>query len=831
MNGTASPKNKMHVTIHISKIDKIEMIKSSRVSLFFVLMVIALCATAQKNNQSKIPFDFDWKFALNDQTGAEQPEFKDSKWRLLDVPHDYSIEHPFDSSYKTGAGGGYTYSGIGWYRKHFPTSVDFLNKKVWILFDGVYRNSEVWINGHYLGIRPYGYSSFYYDLTQYLNPVGKENVIAVKVNTTEQPNSRWYTGSGIYRHVWLIAKNKLHIDLWGVFAQTIEANNDKASVDISVELNNESSIDQSCTVITKLIDAAGRKAASTESKIELKARVAQRLEQNLNINKPLLWSIEQPNLYSWHVEVRSGGKLVDQYVFPFGIRTFHFDPNNGFLLNGRHVKLKGVNNHHDNGPLGAVAFDGAQKRRLQILKDMGCNALRMSHNPPSPELLYYADSLGFVVIDEIFDEWMDGKTPGGYASYFEKWYEKDVENWIRRDRNHPCVIAWSIGNEVREQYNKANALKLTKMLMDAVHKHDNTRPITTASNEIVNVNSFGMADLLDIVGYNYQEAFYKTDHEKYPDRVIFGTETVIYPYHPGNCWQLRSYEQWLEGQLKDYVAGEFLWTGFDYIGEAGIGDVGAGCKFWEKWPNWPWRGADCGVIDMCGFCKPAYWYRKTLWNNEPMVHIAVQTDPSARNREYCPFWSWPKVETHWNHNKKGDTLAVHVYTNVPEVELKLNGKSLGVRKWDIKNEPFLFWEVPYEPGKLEAIGKTADGKTVSFGVQTAGEPAKIILSPDKKLLKANRQDLSYVSVQVVDANNIPVPFADNMINFEVTGAGKLSAVGNGNQQSHTPLKGNKMEAWHGKCLAIIQSTDKKGEIKITARSGSLPLATTTLKAE
>jgi beta-galactosidase len=805
------------------------MIKASRVLLLFTFMITTLLSTAQKAN--KIPFDFGWKFALNDQAGAEHFEFNDSKWRLLDVPHDYSIEHPFDSSYKTGPGGGYTYSGIGWYRKHFKTEGAFSNKKLWILFDGVYRNSEVWINGHYLCIRPYGYSSFYYDLTQYLNPVGKDNVIAVKVNTTEQPNSRWYTGSGIYRHVWLIAKNKLHIDQWGVFARTVESNNDKASVDVSIELNNETNVDQACKVITKLINKAGKEAGRIESKVESKKGGTQKLEQSIIINKPLLWSIEQPNLYQLKVEVISNGKLIDQYVSSFGMRTFHFDPDNGFSLNGKHVKLKGVNNHHDNGPLGAAAFDEAQKRRLQILKSMGCNALRMSHNPPSPEMLVFADSLGFVVIDEIFDEWMAGKTPFGYASQFEKWHQKDVANWIRRDRNHPCIIAWSIGNEVREQYNKENALKITKMLMDEVHQYDVTRPITTANNEIVNVNSCGMADMLDIVGYNYQEAFYKPDHEKYPNRVILGTETVMYPYHSGTCWQLRSYDQWLEGQLKDYVAGEFLWTGFDYIGESGIGEVGTGCEFWKIWPSWPWRGADCGVIDMCNFPKPAYWYRKTLWNNEPMVRIAVQTDPSARDRELCSFWNWPKVEEHWNHNKIGDTLAVHVYTNVPEVELKLNGKSLGVRKWDIKNEAFLFWEVPYQPGKLEAIGKTPDGKIVSFAVQTAGEPAKIILSPDKKVLKANKQDLSYVSVQIVDANNIPVPFADNMINFEVSGVGKLVSVGNGNQQSHTPLKGNKMEAWNGKCLAIIQSANKKGEIKITAKSGSLPIATAVLKAE
>lgn len=806
------------------------MSKTIFVTLLVIFMLIVSGAAARQINTSGIPFDVNWRFAEHDQPGAEKPEFNDSEWRLLDVPHDFSIEHPFDSANTTGPGGGYAYSGIGWYRKHFKTDAAFSGKKVWVLFDGVYRNSEVWINGHYLGMRPYGYSSFYYDLTQHLKPVGQENIIAVKVNTTEQPNSRWYTGSGIYRHVWLVAKNTLHIDQWGVFARTKEANNDRASVDVAIALRNESTISSSCTVITKLIDAAGREAGRAESKVEA-GSAAQTIDQHISIIKPSLWSVEKPSLYKLQVEVRSGGKVVDEYIAPFGIRTAHFDANKGFSLNGKHVKLKGVNNHHDGGPLGAAVFDATYKRRLQLLKTMGCNALRMSHNPPSPELLAYADSLGFLVIDEIFDEWMDGKTAAGYAPQFSKWYEKDIENWITRDRNHPSVIAWSIGNEVREQYNKENALKITHMLRGAARKYDTTRSFTAACNEILNVNSYGMGELLDIVGYNYQEAYYKTDHEKYPNRVIFGSETVMYPYHPGNCNQLHSYEQWLEGQLKDYVAGEFLWTGFDYIGEAGIGDVGTGCEFWKKWPTWPWRGASCGVIDMCGFPKPAYWFRKALWNEAPMVHIAVQTDPSARNRELCSFWSWPKVETHWNHNKKGDTLAVHVYTNVPVVELKLNGRSLGIRKWDLNKEAFLFWEVPYEPGKLEAIGKTADGRTVSFAVQTAGSPAKISLSPDRKVLKANRQDLSYVSVQLLDANGVPVPFASNDITFEVTGAGKLAAVGNGDQQSHTPLKGNQMEAWQGKCLAIIQSTDKKGEITITAKSGKLRVATAVLKAE
>ena len=800
-----------------------------------LLLLIAIALASCKNNQqlpdTKFPFDFDWKFALHDHEGAEKPGFDDSAWRILDVPHDFSIEHPFDSTYKTGGGGGYTYSGIGWYRKHFKTEPGYSDKQVSVLFDGVYRNSEVWINGHYLGIWPYGYSSFYYDLSPYLNQVGENNVIAVKVNTSGQPNSRWYTGSGIYRHVWLIAKEKLHINQWGVFARTAEANENGAVVDISIELNNNLDTEQTCTVVSRLINSEGKQSAISESKIEVKSGRQLVIDQSMKVANPQLWSIERPYLYNLQVEVSAGGKLLDIYTAPFGIRTFRFDPNKGFFLNGKHVKLKGVNNHHDGGPLGAAVLNHTHRRQLEILKNMGCNALRMSHNPPSPELLACADSMGFVVINEIFDEWMDGKTPSGYAPHFEEWYERDVENWIRRDRNHPSIIAWSIGNEVKEQWDQVNGPRITKMLIDASRRHDNTRPFTAGCNGIPNVNSSGMGELLDLVGYNYHEAMYKNDHEKFPNRVIYGSETVMYPYHDYNCWQMRTYQEWLSGQLDDYVAGEFLWTGFDYLGEAGIGDVGHGCEFWKTWPGWPWRGASCGVIDMCGFPKPGYWFRKALWNEDPMVYIAVQTDVSARNRYVVSFWSWPKVEEHWNHNQIGDTLAVHVYTNVPDVELVLNGKSLGVRRWDLINEAFLFWEVPYEPGKLEAVGKTPDGKTVSFAVQTAGEPAKIALTPDRNTIKANKQDLCYVEVQLLDVNNVPVPFENNMIEFEVSGAGKLVAVGNGNQQSHTPLRGNKMETYLGKCLAIVQSTDKKGIITITAKSGPLPVATAKIKSE
>jgi beta-galactosidase len=455
---------------------------------------------------------------------------------------------------------------------------------------------------------------------------------------------------------------------------------------------------------------------------------------------------------------------------------------------------------------------------------MGCNAIRMSHNPPAPELLDAADSLGFVVIDEIFDEWNKGKTKAGYSQYFNDWYERDIANWVCRDRNHPSIIAWSIGNEVPEQWDEVQGPKIAKMLIETVHKYDTSRPTTAGCNGIPNVNSNGMGELLGIVGYNYHEALYKDDHQRYPNRVIFGSETLMYPYHPGDCWQLHSYEEWLVGQFEDYVAGEFIWTGFDYIGESGLGDVGTGCNPWEQWPGWPWRGASCGLVDACGFEKPAYWFRKALWTKDPMVYIAVETNPSAKNREVCSFWSWPKVESHWNYPKEGDTLAVQVYTNVQHVELFMNGKTLGKKLWNIKNEAFLVWNVPYQKGNIKAIGTTSEGKEVSFEIKTAGEPAKIRLIADKNKIAANKQDLCYVKAILLDQNDIPVPFAENKIEFEVKGAGILYAVGNGNQQSHTSNKGNQIESFQGKSLAIIKSTKNKGEILLKARSKNLPEA-------
>lgn len=791
--------------------------------LFIIVVIFLILSSCDKNSKTedKLLFDFDWKFSLGENAEAFEPGFNDSAWRVLDVPHDFSIEQPFDSTNPSLGGGGYAFGGTGWYRKHFILDESYEGKKVSVMFDGVYRNSEVWINGQSLGLWPYGYTSFYYDITPYLNPAGKENVLAVKVNTSEQQNSRWYTGSGIYRHVWLIKSGKVHFEQWGVFAQTKQVYEKNAEIGLTINVINEENSLQKCEVVTSLVNIEGKKVAVSNTVISINPGDTVILDQNLPAENIQLWSIDNPYLYSLQIELKANGKETDFYKTPFGIRTFKFDPNLGFFLNGKHVKLKGTNNHHDGGPLGAACLDYTFVRQLKLLKEMGCNALRMSHNPPAVEMLNVADSLGFVVIDEIFDEWMRGKTPAGYSPHFLNWYEKDVENWIKRDRNHPSVIAWSIGNEVGEQWDPVEGPRIVKMLTEAVHKYDLTRPTTSGCNGVPGINATGFGELLGIVGYNYQEALYEADHKTFPNRVIYGSETVKYPYQPGDCSQMHTYSQWVTGQKEDFVAGEFIWTGFDYLGEAGIGDVGTGCEPWKTWPGWPWFGASCGLLDICGFENPGYWFRKALWTNDPIVNIAVETDPQAKNREVCSFWAWPKVESHWNHENEGDTLVVHVYTNVPEVELLLNGQSLGSKNWDIHNEAFLVWNVPYKKGVLEAVGKLSDGKTVSNKVQTTGEAVKIKLVNDRKTIKADKQDLCYVQAFLLDENDIPVPFAENEIEFSVTGAGKLNAVGNGNLKKYLPFKTNKTNAYLGKCLAIVQSGDVSGELIIRASGKNL----------
>ncbi|MDG5767120.1 glycoside hydrolase family 2 TIM barrel-domain containing protein [Balneolales bacterium ANBcel1] len=786
-------------------------------------LIFSACATdyPQPGEQR---INSDWKFALHDQPGAEAPGFDDSGWRMVDLPHDYSIEQPFDSAYATGPDGGYTFAGVGWYRKSFTLPDSTADQRVAIRFGGIYRNSDVWLNGHHLGSRPYGYVTIHYDLTPFLHPPGQKNILAVRADTRDQPNSRWYTGAGIYRNVDLLFSSPVHFPPGGVFIRTETLTRESALLRATAEIANGSTESRSLTLELTLRDRQGRIVAESSQNVNSGIGDTVMVEQVLEVAEPQMWSIEDPHLYRFEARLMDDGRLMDRYETDTGIRTFRFDPSEGFFLNGEHVKLKGTNNHHDCGPLGAACLESALERQLRILKEMGSNALRLSHNPMSVELLQLADRMGFVVISEIFDEWLEPKRPYGYAPHFMEWRERDIADWMRRDRNHPSVIAWSLGNEVGEQQTGESGADILRDLIDIASLHDTTRPFTVGMDHVDTAQESGFVQLLDLAGYNYGEPQYREHHEQFPDRVIYGSETLIHP--------LYDYDSWLTTYTEDFVAGEFLWTGFDYLGEAGIGGTAPFTpEPWNHWPKWPWRSAVSGVVDLAGFTKPGYWFRKALWSDEPVLHLAVQVDEDIPAWGAKHDWGWPDVLEHWNYSEPGREITVHAYTNLPEVELLVNGRPHGSQHWRLEERPYLTWRVPFEPGYVEAVGRLEDGSEQRFRLETAGEPAAIRLTPDRESIQKGKQDLAYVKAEIIDEEGRRVPFATVRITFSVQGEGSLRAVGNGDPTSHTPFTGSVMEAFQGRALAIILSGDRQGEITVTATSPGLEAASLTIAAE
>lgn len=758
----------------------------------------------------KTNFDFDWRFFKGDAQKAYQIDFNDAEWRNLNLPHDWSIEGPFSEDNPTGKDGGYLPAGIGWYRKAFQLPHDYSDKKIIIEFDGVYMNSDVWINNNHLGRHPYGYTSFYYDLTPYLKYGGRENVIAVKVDNSKQPNSRWYSGSGIYRHVWLTATNKVHIAHWGTYITCSNVSNKSATVTIKTKVKNETDAHQKIHLLSAIINKKRESVQVAETSQDISSGTEYEFVQTVEIKKPDLWSPDNPCLYEVYSQVKEGNEILDDYKTPFGIRDFNFDANRGFFLSGRNMKFKGVCLHHDCGCLGAACPDRANERKIEILKDIGCNAIRTSHNPPTPELLDYCDHYGMLVMDEAFDEWKDGKLKYGYHEYFDEWAIADLKSMIHRDRNHPSIIMWSVGNEIPEQKDP-NGTDILKKLVDVAHKEDPTRPVTSACNFAQEANETGFFDQLDIAGYNYRENFYKEDHKKYPDRKITGSETTDYPL--GN---------WLVVKENDFVTGEFLWTGMDYLGESGIGG---------KKNGWPYRAAMCGLFDLSGFKKPRCYFRQSLWSDKPMVYIACDKTPKQGEKEKeTPPWGWPDVVSCWNW-EEGETISVKCYSNCNEVELFLNGKSLGSKEISKATDLRAIWDIPFEAGILKAVGKKQGKEVCAYESHTAGKPAKIALTPDRNIITADGRDLSHISVEILDKNNILAPYASNSVDFDIQEEGEIIGLGGGNQMSHEDYKSNKRKAYHGKCLAIVQSTRCPGKIHITAASPGLVSGNLTIITE
>jgi beta-galactosidase len=742
-------------------------------------------------------FDLGWKFHLGDASGAQATSFDDSAWTALDVPHDFSISLPFNQNSPGTFQSGYLDGGIGWYRKAFMLPASSAGQRVIVQFDGVYMDSTVWMNGTQICARPYGYSSFECDFTQNAK-FGASNVLAVKVNN-QQPSSRWYSGTGIYRHVWLKTVNPVRVAYTGTRVTTPQVSAASASVSATVSIKNDAAMEQSVTLLSSIRDATGAEVAKvTSPATAVAAGKTSDIAQTLTVSNPKLWSPASPTLYSLVTTVSVGGAVVDTYTTPFGIRTFAFDANTGFSLNGVKLKINGVCNHHDLGALGAAVNYRAMEKRLQMLKEMGANAIRTSHNPPAPELLDLADRLGFLVMDEAFDCWYAGKNMYDYGRFFRQWADTDLKDMVSRDRNHPSVIIWSIGNEVPQAGDKT----VVKQLIDDIHSKDDTRVIAQGYAAFVNTND--ITGLEDVVGINYAPDRYDSVHTQHPNYKIIASESSsalrsrgIYNSANTQCssydnqaagWGHTAETSWKNVNTREWVAGEFVWTGFDYIG--------------EPTPyEWPAKSSYFGIIDTANFPKDIYYFYQSKWNaaGAPMVHI---------------------VPMNWTNWTAGQAVKVLVYTNAESVELFLNGKSLGSKSMSATTAK-LEWSVPFATGTLEAKASSKGAVVASDKVQTAGAPAALVVKADRSSIVADGRDLAFVEVDVVDAQGVIVPQATNGIDFAVTGPATIAGVDNGNAISHESYKGKSRAAFSGKALAILQSTNNAGSVTLKATSGSL----------
>lgn len=830
--------------------------------LFIILSCLAVffnsCNRQEINTRQRTSFNNNWKFSLGDVEGASVFTFDDNDWRQLNLPHDWAIEGEFSKDNPSGTGGGALPGGIGWYRKTFVADETYAGKKVFIDFDGVYMNSEVFINGNSLGKRPYGYISFRYDLTPYLK-IGEENVIAVRVDNQEQPNSRWYSGCGIYRNVWLTVTNPVHVDLWGTYVTIPQVSDKEATVSVCTSIKNEGTVDVEVKVVSSLLDAEGNRVGETTSVLPISKDSVGTYQQTLNVDSPILWSVNNPYLYTLETEVWVAGKLVDTYETTTGIRSFEFSAEKGFVLNGEQVKIKGVCMHHDLGCLGAAVNTRAIERQLEILQEMGCNGIRCSHNPPAPELLQLCDEMGFIVMDETFDMWRKKKTRYDYSLYFNEWHERDLTDLMLRDRNHPSIFMWSIGNEVLEQWSDANAdtlsleeanmilnfghsaemlakegsemsvnSLLTKKLADMTRALDPTRPVTAGCNEPNPYNHLFASGALDIIGFNYHDDWFMGVPKNFPGKPFIVTESVSSlmtrgyykmpsdkpilcperwdkPYYDSS-FSCSSYDHcrapWgshHENTLRlvsenDFISGQYIWTGFDYIG--------------EPTPyGWPARSSYFGIVDLAGFPKDIYYMYQSQWTDKDVLHL-------------FPHWNW----------EEGQEIDLWAYFNhADEVELFVNGRSQGVRTMP-DDKYHVVWRVKYEPGTIKAVSRKEGKVVMEKEIHTAGEPAQIRLTADRTEIQADGTDLSFITVEIVDKDGNLCPNADNLVNFDVQGAAFIAGVDNGNQTSMESFKAPHRKAFYGKCLVVLQNNGGRGDIQLNAVSEGLEKAMLNIQA-
>lgn len=807
--------------------------------LWLAAMVLSFHSAAQVSFGKPEKINDDWKFKLDDMKGAQLASFDDTQWKDVDLPHDWSVKGHLSPTLASAQG--YLPGGIAWYRKTLNIPQEKQGENVYLYFEGVYNRSEVYLNGHLLGKRPNGYISFMYDATPHIK-VGEENVIAVRVDHSKAADSRWYTGSGIYRDVWLVYANPIHIAQWGVFAYPESVSDKRANLKVEVEIENGTTNNSSLTVTNELFSPAGKAVSKVSKKISVPANQKNKISVEMKIRNPQLWSIDNPNLYQLKTTVLKDGKVADKTTTATGFRSYTFDPDKGFALNGNWMKVKGVCLHHDAGVLGSAVPREVWKRRLLTLKEIGVNAIRTSHNPQAPDLYALCDELGLLVLNEAFDEWEYPKrkwlegwnvgTPGFQGSYdfFEKWGEKDLADMVRRDRNHISIFAWSIGNEVdypNDPYshpvldgNKEDgftqpifggykedapdAMRLgaiAKKLAAVVKKYDTSRPVTAGLAGVAMSNETEYPTTLDIAGYNYTESRYVSDHKKYPNRVIYGSETR----HDLGAWKAVT--------ENEHIFGQFLWTGIDYLGESG---------------RWPSRGFYSGLMDFGGFIKPRGYFRQSLWSDKPMAYLGTYPTPGKRSKsqstdvlsqfekegndyeEKVPSMdAWPV----WNY-EEGQLIRVVCYTNAAKARLELNGKTVGETKDYDEKTGIIFWDIPYREGKLEVIGLDNDNNEVArYAIQSSKAPYALSIQAGETEISQD-DGLAQIVIRVVDENGVPVMLSDNEITCQIAGPAKLLGLEASNNRDMTDYTDNVHRAYHGRLLAYIQATGKTGQVKV-----------------
>jgi beta-galactosidase len=826
-----------------------------------ISLLIAGCSTNKSANAPDRDhlFNTGWKFIRDSVAGAEQPGFNDSEWIAVDLPHDYSIMDlpgedgpdqtgPFSrKSPGNGNSTGQVPGGTGWYRKSFTISNPDEGKIAILKFDGVYMESEVWVNGKKAGTHKNGYTPFWFDITSLLNSAGKTNVIAVRVDNTGR-NSRWYSGSGIYRNVHLTLTQPVHVVVWGVNITTPEINQNSAFVEIAVTTENEREKKVKANVIINIKDKADRLVATENEKIVLASKSDNITTKRIEVKDPLLWSVESPDLYSAEIIIKVGNKVTDKYNQTFGIRSLEFSAEKGFLLNGKSVELKGGCMHHDNGLLGSAAFDRAEERRVEIMKSNGFNAIRCAHNPPSTAFLDACDKLGMLVIDEFTDMWVVYKNPQDYSRFFREWWNEDLTGMIMRDRNHPSIIMWSIGNEIPGRTD-TTGVRIGKQLAERIKSLDNSRAVTEAVCAFLTPggweNTFTSFEILDIGGYNYEWAKYEPDHQKYPERIMYSSES----------FPLDAYDSWKPAEKLPYVIGDFVWTSMDYLGEVLIGNstivpeaqksrssgipsdfkIPEGVNIFDlqvrRPSSWPAYVAWCGDIDITGEKKPQILYRDVIWDNSK-IEINVHAPIPKGYAENVSMWGWADESPSWSwKGNEGKPLEVRVFTKASHVQLELNGMIIGEKDLTEDDKYIAIFKVPYQPGELKAIaienGKEIEGKVL----KTSGEAAGLRLIADRSTINADRNDLSFIKVEVVDKNDLVVPDAEVKVKLTITGNGELAATGNASPNDMESVNKPVIKTFKGKAQAILRPFSTGGNITLKAESEGLTTGELTITAK